>query len=62
MHLAAPADGEQPQAPLLAVPTTVSAWLMVDIDHGGAARLDQIREQPQLGGESMCSSDGGSPR
>ena len=49
--LAVAADREQPQTPLLGRRHHRVGMLVIDIDHGGAARLDQVAEQPQLGGE-----------
>ena len=49
--LPAPADGQQPQPALLRRGDHLVGMLVIGDDHGGAARLHQIAEQPQLGGE-----------
>jgi len=51
--LAAPSDREQPQAPLLGSRHHGIGLRVIDIDHGRAARLDEIGEQPQLGAKIM---------
>ena len=49
--LPAPADRQQPQPALLRRRDHLVGMLVIGDDHGGAARLHQIAEQPELGGE-----------
>ena len=49
--LATLSDREQPQTPLLGRRQHGVGMLVIDIDHGGAARLDQVTEQSNLCGE-----------
>src|SRR5919108_4495954 len=49
--LAAPADGDEPQVAAYRRRRDDLGLLVIGRDYGGATRLDQIREQAQLGGK-----------